>query len=206
MMKPQNMPWHLCAGQGPEDPWARRLKTTAHKLVPPLFTEIYRKRRKCNYASCTTVWSLNASTGPCLEDALRNSPDDGHDRPPEPGHVDDILASTNSVQNAGCHLFRSGEKAVLRNVRGHRGGDKAGLDGKHLHPGAIAAVAQAGEEGVERCLRGSVDVVALAAPVAGDGADDRKGTPALGFAIVRQPGQQRDGREKVGDQDRLRGE
>src|SRR6202012_2481376 len=119
-----------------------------------------------------------------LEDSLRNGLDDGHDRPPEPGDVDDVLVSTNSVEDAACHLFRRGEEAILRYMRGHRGGYEAGLDGEHLHPGAIAAVAQAGEKGVESCLRGSVDVVAPAATVPGNRADDRQGAPALRLAIV----------------------
>src|SRR5579859_4463028 len=98
-----------------------------------------------------------------FEDALRDGLDDGHDGPPEPRYIGDVLAFANGANDAGGDCLRSREEAVARNVRRHGRGDETRLDSEHMHAFAVAAVAQASQKRIERGLRGAVDVVALAA-------------------------------------------
>ncbi len=66
---------------------------------------------------------------------------------------------------------------------------------------AVDAVAQAGEEGGEAGLRGSVDVVGFAAAVSGYRGDDGEGAGVALDAEVGEPGEERDRGHEVGVED-----
>src|SRR6202453_4032015 len=90
-----------------------------------------------------------------------------HDPDPEPGHVGNIAPPVNRFQYAAGDLVRRGKERVVRHMRGHWCGYEARFDGQHLHAIAVDAVAQSFEKDVERSFGSAVDIIALAATVAG---------------------------------------
>jgi hypothetical protein len=86
-------------------------------------------------------------------------------------------------------------------VRGHRRGDEPRLDGEDLDAARVQAIAEAGEKRGERCLGRTIYIVRLAAAVSGYRTDNSKTAVLFALAIIRQPRQQRNRRQHVGQQD-----
>src|SRR5271154_3956714 len=85
-------------------------------------------------------------------------------------------------------------------MRGHWRGYEARFDGQHLHAIAVNAVAQSFQKDVERAFGSAVDIIALAATVAGYRGYDRQRAPVLGLEVVSQPGQEGNRGNEIGMQ------
>src|ERR1700682_6094586 len=102
-----------------------------------------------------------------FEDTLWDFAYYGHDGRPDEGDVEFVFPGVDCGDDGlgdcvwVCHLFASGHSG------GHGGGGGGGLVGEDGDARAVDTVAQAGEEGRQPSLRGAVDVVGLAAAIAG---------------------------------------
>src|SRR6266540_6093039 len=117
---------------------------------------------------CTSMFSALCLQPQSLEDSLRNQANQEHYGTPERGRVDQVFAFEDRLDDPGGNGFRSGDQEHTRPPESHRRVHKAGLDGDDPNAGTKEPVPKSLEKDGQSRLGGSVDVVALPAPIAGD--------------------------------------
>ena len=105
------------------------------------------------------------------EKGFGDQADHQHDPAPPPGGVDDGLALCHRPDDVPSDPLRRGPERPFLEGGGHGGVDEAGLDQQNLDAALMQALAQAGQEDLQRALGGAIGVVGGPATVASDGAD-----------------------------------
>ena len=124
--------------------------------------------------------------------------DDPHDRPPEPRQVDNVAPRVDGAHDAARDLVGACPQRPLVETGRHRRIDETRLDRQHLDPVLEHAVAQPLQEQAHHALGRAIDVIALAATVAGHRGNHRQRPLFLPGKTVGDQRRQRDHRQRIG--------